>query len=117
VGTGVTNLKVGDRVVYIPGLEKVATFHTYGRIDQQTVVKLPEALTFEIAAGLPVVYATVIYGLRDVGRLARNENVLIHAAAGGVGQAAIRYAKHVGAEIFATVSSPEKREVRRCICW
>lgn len=99
-------------MVYIPGLENVATFHTFGRIDQQTVVKLPDALSFEIAAGLPVVCTTVIYGLRDVGRLAKNEKILIHAAAGGVGQAAIRYAKHVGAEIFATVSSLPKREVR-----
>lgn len=98
-------------MVYIPGLEQVATFHTFGRIDQQTVVKLPDSLSFEIAAGLPVVYATVLYGLREIGRLAKGEKVLIHAAAGGVGQAAIHYAKHVGAEIFATVSSPEKREV------
>lgn len=98
-------------MVYIPGMENVATFHTYGRIDQETVVKLPDTLSSEIAAGLPVVYATVLYGLRDVGRLGKGEKILIHAAAGGVGQAAIRYAKHVGAEIFATVSSLEKRQL------
>ena len=106
-----SDLRVGDRVVYIPGMENVATFHTFGRIDQQTVVKLPDSLSFEVAAGLPVVYATVLYGLREIGRLAKGEKVLVHAAAGGVGQAAIHYAKHVGAEIFATVSSREKREV------
>lgn len=98
-------------MVYIPGMENVATFHTFGRIDRQTVVKLPDSLSFEIAAGLPVVYATILYGLREVGKLTAGEKILIHAAAGGVGQAAIRYAKHVGAEIFATVSSLEKRQV------
>ncbi|WPH00651.1 iterative type I polyketide synthase [Acrodontium crateriforme] len=111
VGTKVTDVKIGDRVVYICGLDNIGCFHTFGRVDQSTVVKIPEALSYEVAAGLPVVYATVIYGLREAGRLLKGEKILIHAAAGGVGQAAIHYAKHIGAEIFATVSTIEKRDL------
>lgn len=109
VGSGVPDLKVGDRVVYMCGFESVGCFHTYGRVQWQNVVKIPDSLSFEIAAGLPCVYSTVLYGLYDIARLSEGEKILIHAAAGGVGQAAIHLAKNVGAEIFATVSSPEKK--------
>lgn len=109
IGSSVPDLKVGDRVVYMCGFESVGCFHTYGRVQWQNVVKIPDSLSFEIAAGLPCVYATVLYGLYDIARLSKGETILIHAAAGGVGQAAIHLAKNVGAEIFATVSSPEKR--------
>ncbi|EED14251.1 polyketide synthase, putative [Talaromyces stipitatus ATCC 10500] len=109
VGAGVPDLKVGDRVVYMCGFEAVGCFHTYGRVQWQNVVKIPDSLSFEVAAGLPCVYSTVLYGLYEIARLSEGETILIHAAAGGVGQAAIHLAKNVGAEIFATVSSHEKR--------
>lgn len=92
-------------------MRNVGCMNTFGRLDQSTVVKIPPAMTFEVASGLPVVCATVIYSLREAGRLQRGEKILIHAAAGGVGQAAIQYAQWVGAEIFATVSTLEKRDV------
>lgn len=111
VGPKVTDVKVGDRVVYLCGIESTGCFHTFGRVDQNVIVKIPDHMSYEVACGLPCVYATVIYGLVDAGRLMKDEKILIHAAAGGVGQAAIHYAKYVGAEIFATVSSPEKREL------
>jgi NADPH:quinone reductase-like Zn-dependent oxidoreductase len=107
----VKDLKVGDRVVYLCGVETTGCFHTFGRVDQNVVVKIPDHMRYEVACGLPCVYATVIYGLVDAGKLEKGEKILIHAAAGGVGQAAIHYAKYVGAEIFATVSAPEKRNV------
>lgn len=109
VGSAVPDLKPGDRVVYMCGFESVGCFHTYGRVQWQNVVKIPESLSFEVAAGLPCVYSTVIYGLYDIARLEAGETILIHAAAGGIGQAAIQLAKNVGAEIFATVSSLEKK--------
>lgn len=109
VGSAVPDLQVGDRVVYLCGSEAVGCFHTYGRVQWQNVVKIPDSMSFEVAAGLPCVYATVIHGLYDIAKLSKGETILIHAAAGGVGQAAIHLAKNVGAEIFATVSSPEKR--------
>ena len=111
VGPDVKDLKVGDRVVYLCGIESTGCFHTFGRVDQNVVVKIPNHMSYEVACGLPCVYATVIYGLVDAGRLEKGETILIHAAAGGVGQAAIHFAKYVGAEIFATVSTPEKRAV------
>jgi acyl transferase domain-containing protein/SAM-dependent methyltransferase len=111
VGSKVVDFAPGDRVVYICGLDHVGCMHTYGRLDQSTVVKVPDGLSFEMVAGLPVVYATVIYSLRETARLMPDETILIHAAAGGVGQAAIRYAQHVGAEVFVTLSTTAKRDV------
>lgn len=111
VGSQVTDVSIGDRVTYITGLDHVGCFHTFGRVDQSVVTKISDSLSYSDAAGLPAVYVTVLYALRDVARLAKGEKVLIHAAAGGVGQAAINYAKSVGAEIFATCSTPEKRDV------
>lgn len=111
VGSKVTRLTAGDRVVFLSGLEDSGCFQTLGRVDQSVTVKMPDGCSFESVAGLPCVYSTVIYGLENAARLQKGETVLIHAAAGGVGQAAINYAKYIGAEIFATVSSPEKREV------
>ncbi|KAH8703346.1 iterative type I polyketide synthase [Talaromyces proteolyticus] len=111
VGSAVDRVKPGDRVVYLCGLESTGCFHTFGRVDQNVVCKIPDNLSYEIAAGLPCVYATVIYGLNDAARLLKDETILIHAAAGGVGQAAIHYSKMVGAEIYATVSTPEKRDL------
>ncbi|KAL4862785.1 KR domain-containing protein [Aspergillus spectabilis] len=70
----------------------------------------PGTLQFEIAAGLPIIYGTVIYSLGHVARLRAGEKILIHAAAGGIGQAAIQYAQHKGAEIFVTLSSLEKKQ-------
>lgn len=116
VGSNVTDFNVGDRVAYITGLDNVGCFHTYGRVDRSVVTKIPDELSYEIAAGLPAVYVTVLYALRDVAGLSKGEKVLIHAAAGGVGQAAINYAQSVGAEIFATVSTPEKRKVGLSLC-
>ena len=111
IGSKVADFKVGDRVVYLCGIESTGCFHTFGRVDQNVVVKIPEHMSYEVACGLPCVYATVIYGLVDAGRLEQGEKILIHAAAGGVGQAAIHFAKYIGAEIFATVSSPEKKKL------
>ena len=111
VGSKVVDFAPGDRVVYICGLDHVGCMHTYGRLDQATVTKVPDGLSLEMAAGLPVVYATVIYSLRETCRLMAGETILIHAAAGGVGQAAIRYAQHIGAEIYVTLSTAAKRDV------
>jgi acyl transferase domain-containing protein len=111
VGSKVVDFAPGDRVVYICGLDHVGCMHTYGRLDQSTVAKVPDGLSLEMAAGLPVVYATVIYSLRETARLMADETILIHAAAGGVGQAAIRYAQHIGAEVYVTLSTTLKRDV------
>ncbi|PLB48404.1 KR-domain-containing protein [Aspergillus steynii IBT 23096] len=74
---------------------------------------IPDWMSFEEAATLPVVYLAVIYGLFDLANIQRGQSVLIHSAAGGVGIAAIQICRFMGAEIYATVGSEEKREFLR----
>ncbi|KAJ5889494.1 Lovastatin nonaketide synthase [Penicillium tannophilum] len=90
VSTMVDRLKPGERVVFLGGVD-TGCFHTFRRIDQDVVVPLPDSISFETAAGLPCVYSTVLYGLREAAHLSKGEKILIHAAAGGVGQAAIQW--------------------------
>jgi NADPH:quinone reductase-like Zn-dependent oxidoreductase len=87
VGLDVTNVKVGDRVVYMNGLVDGGCLKTHGRQYADAVVKLPDSVAFEDAASLPCVYSTAIHGLCEIANLTEGETVLIHAAAGGVGQA------------------------------
>jgi NAD(P)-dependent dehydrogenase (short-subunit alcohol dehydrogenase family) len=77
------------------------------------VIAKPARLTIEQAASLPTVFLTAGYGLHDLAGMARGERVLIHAAAGGVGLAAVQIAERAGALVFATAGSHEKREFLR----
>ncbi|KAJ6443692.1 Lovastatin diketide synthase LovF [Purpureocillium lavendulum] len=86
-------------------------FGTRVRIEWTSVMHIPAGLNFEEAASLPVIFCTAYMCLIDIAHLQRGQTVLIHAAAGGVGQAAIMVAKHLGAEIFATVGTAEKRKL------
>lgn len=106
VGHGVTSLAVGDRVCAMSH----GAYSTVARCPESSAARIPASMSFETAASIPVVYCTAYYGLIELGRLCEGEKVLIHAAAGGVGQAAIQLAKRQGAEIFATVGSPEKKD-------
>lgn len=106
VGRAVQGLTVGDRVC---GLTPGAYSNSI-RVLQSMVTKIPDDMSFTAAASLPVIYCTAYYSLMDVARLVPGEAVLIHAAAGGVGQAAIMIAQHIGeVEIFVTVGSLEKK--------
>jgi acyl transferase domain-containing protein/NADPH:quinone reductase-like Zn-dependent oxidoreductase/SAM-dependent methyltransferase len=80
------------------------------RVHGDACALIPDHLSFEEAASLPIVWGTVYYSLIDQGHLQRGESVLIHSAAGAVGQAAIILSQHLGAEAFVTVSSNEKRD-------
>ncbi|PYI09179.1 hypothetical protein BO78DRAFT_363301 [Aspergillus sclerotiicarbonarius CBS 121057] len=104
-------LSEGDRVMILANPSKMGTVRTYCRTHCDLVVQIPEHVSFEVASALPVVASTVLHSLRDVARLSTGERILIHAGAGGTGQAAIRYAQAVGAVIFTTVSSQEKRQL------
>src|SRR6516164_1653376 len=86
-----------------------ASFLTLPRSD---VVHKPAGLSFEAAAAIPTAFFTAHYGLLQLARLKPGERVLIHSAAGGVGQAAVQLAQAVEAEIFAT-ASPGKWEFLR----
>jgi acyl transferase domain-containing protein/NADPH:quinone reductase-like Zn-dependent oxidoreductase len=109
VGAGVEGLRVGDHVVAIAA-GCLATFVT---ARAELVVPKPAGLTFEQATSLPVAFITGAHALFTVGGLRRGERVLVHAAAGGVGLAAIRLAQRGGAEVLATAGSAEKREFLR----
>jgi acyl transferase domain-containing protein len=106
VGEGV-DLEMGSEVI---AALAPASFAHYVTVDAGLVVPKPANLSFEEAASVPLVFLTALYGLRELARLKPGERVLIHAAAGGVGLAAVQIARRCGAEIFATAGSAEKRE-------
>jgi acyl transferase domain-containing protein/NADPH:quinone reductase-like Zn-dependent oxidoreductase/acyl carrier protein len=109
VGPGVEDLAVGDRVA---GLAPAA-LSTDVVTTARAVMRIPADTSFAAAATIPVVFVTAIYALGTLAKLAPGEHVLIHAAAGGVGLAAIQYAKHRGAIVIATAGSEIKREFLR----
>ncbi|MGE3913285.1 MAG: SDR family NAD(P)-dependent oxidoreductase, partial [Chloroflexota bacterium] len=106
VGAGVTDFRVGD-AVFGPAPGCMGSHITVAAAPLQAK---PDFLTFEDAAAIPSAYLTAYYGLHTLAGLAAGERVLIHAAAGGVGLAAVQLARRAGAEIFATAGSPEKRD-------
>jgi acyl transferase domain-containing protein/NADPH:quinone reductase-like Zn-dependent oxidoreductase/NADP-dependent 3-hydroxy acid dehydrogenase YdfG len=103
VGAGVTMLSPGDRVCHTG----TGTFKTFVRSKEYAVMRIPDSLPFTEV--FPAVYLTAVYGIHHLGRLRQGESILIHAAAGAVGQAAIQLAQHIGADVFVTVSSEEKK--------
>ncbi len=106
VGSNVLDLAVGDRVCGIA----YGTFSTLLQCPASGVVKIPETVTFEDAASLPVIFTTAYHSIVNVAHLCKGESILVHAAAGGVGQAAIMLSQSIGADIYATVGSPKKKE-------
>jgi NADPH:quinone reductase-like Zn-dependent oxidoreductase len=106
IGSRVSSLKVGDRVCAM----SLGAYSTYSRCLASSAAVIPSDMTFAMAASIPVVYCTAYYGIMDLARLECGEKILIHAASGGVGQAAIQLAQMVGAEIYATVGSAEKKQ-------
>ena len=111
VGPGVERFKPGDAVV---GLAP-ASFASYVTTRDEFVAPKPEHLSFEEAATIPICFLTVQHALRRLGKVQPGERVLIHAASGGVGLAAIQIARQIGAEIFATAGSPRKRDYLRSL--
>lgn len=111
VGDTVSGLAVGDRVVaFAPG-----AFASHVVAPAFAVGRLPEGISFEAAATLPVAFLTAWYSLVHCARLGRDETVLIHGGAGGVGLAALQIAKHLGARVVATAGSEEKRALLRSL--
>jgi NADPH:quinone reductase-like Zn-dependent oxidoreductase len=112
VGSEITNFKVGDEVFFT---SSVGTFARYARALEGRTFKKPPNCTFAEASGMGLPFTTVFYSLLVPGRLRRGERILIHCAAGGVGLSAIQCARSIGAEIFATSGTHEKREYLRSI--
>jgi acyl transferase domain-containing protein/NADPH:quinone reductase-like Zn-dependent oxidoreductase/acyl carrier protein/NAD(P)-dependent dehydrogenase (short-subunit alcohol dehydrogenase family) len=109
LGSAVEGLAVGDRVMaFAPAALSSRVVTT-----SDAVVRLPDGTSFAAAATIPVAFVTAIYALGHLAKLMPGEHVLIHSAAGGVGLAAIQYAKHRGAVVTATAGSDAKRAFLR----
>ncbi|BBM86751.1 polyketide synthase [Candidatus Uabimicrobium amorphum] len=109
IGEGVNEFSVGDKVMAIAP----ASFGKYVTTAAYLAVKKPQNVSFSAGATIPITFLTVYYGLWKLANLQAGERILIHSAAGGVGLAAIQFAQHVGAEIFATAGSERKRQFLR----
>jgi NADPH2:quinone reductase len=100
----------GERVVAFPGL---GGFAETAVADEIAVFSLPDAVSYEVGAAVPMNFLTVHFGLVRRGRLRDGETVLVHGAAGGIGTAAIQVAKAFGARVIAVVSTDDKAAVAR----
>ena len=105
-GPGVTDLRAGDRVMtYLAGGGMVE----YGLARAVNVTRIPDSLSFEQAATVRTNTQTALHALRDRGRIAPGERLLVFGAAGGVGVATIQVGRLLGAEVIAVASTEEKR--------
>ncbi|MEX2579662.1 MAG: amino acid adenylation domain-containing protein [Verrucomicrobiales bacterium] len=110
-GSNVDDLKPGDNVV---GMAPYC-FRSYVTVHRGMVFRKPDSMSFVEAATLPTVFLTSHYAINELARMEKGESILIHAGTGGVGQAAIQVAKHLGLVVFSTAGSPEKRQLLRDI--
>ena len=106
VGDRVSNLRVGDEVI---AAQTIGSLASYVTVKEAFVIPKPSDLTFAAAATIPTAFLTAYYGLHQLAQIKPGERVLIHSAAGGVGQAAVQLAQRAGAIVFAT-ASPTKWE-------
>ncbi|MGH6771747.1 MAG: quinone oxidoreductase family protein [Xanthobacteraceae bacterium] len=110
LGSGVTEVKVGDRVGYTSALGSYAAERL---MPADRVVKLPAAISYEQAAAMMLKGMTVEYLLNRSFKVQKGMNVLIHAAAGGIGLIACQWANYLGANVIGTVGSKEKAELAK----
>ncbi|MET9258352.1 SDR family NAD(P)-dependent oxidoreductase [Streptomyces sp. NPDC003717] len=101
VGPDVTHLSVGDHVMGV--LDR--SFGPMAVADTRLIAPVPHGWDLKEAAGVPIAYLTAWYGLVELAGVGAGERVLIHAATGGVGMAAVQIARYLGAEVFATASA------------
>jgi NADPH:quinone reductase-like Zn-dependent oxidoreductase/NAD(P)-dependent dehydrogenase (short-subunit alcohol dehydrogenase family)/acyl carrier protein len=109
VGSQTSSYAVGDRVVGFGP----SSFSNRVITQSSAIALIPAGISFAAAASIPSTFLTVYYALHQLAQLQPGEKVLIHGAAGGVGIAAIQIAKWLGAEIYATAGSDEKRDFLR----
>ncbi|QOS80514.1 NADP-dependent oxidoreductase [Paenibacillus sp. JNUCC31] len=109
-GSNVTRFRAGDRVFARP--RHFGAYAEYVAVDADIIARIPENLSFEEAAAIPLAAMTAWQALVDHGRLAKGQKVLIHAGAGGVGTYAIQIAKYLGAEVASTASESNEELLR-----
>lgn len=111
VGKDVEGFAIGDEVVTSgPG-----ALRSHMIMDATSVVHKPSHISFEEATTIPIAFSTAYYSLHYLAHMTKGERVLIHAAAGGVGLAAIQLALKAGAEVFATAGSQLKRNLLKAL--
>lgn len=110
VGDGVTTVKPGDRVAYTGGPGSYAEANLV-RADQ--LIPLPDEFDFVQGAAFPLQGMTAHYLLHEFRKIKKDDTVLIHAAAGGMGLLLVQWAKHLGARVIGTVSTEEKAQIAR----
>ncbi|WOI12448.1 quinone oxidoreductase [Thalassospira lucentensis] len=111
VGDGVTDLAVGDRVAY--AAQPLGAYAEARVMSAKGLVKIPDGITFDLAAAAMLQGMTAQYLLRRTYHVNKGDTILIHAAAGGVGQIVCQWAKHLGATVIGTVGSKEKAEIAK----
>ena len=112
IGPGVSGLTVGQPVVTITD-SAGGCLSSYVLADARVVVPVPDGLDLDAAVTVPIAFLTAYYGLCHVGRMAKGDRVLVHAASGGVGLAAVQLVRAAGAEVFATAGNETKRAYLR----
>jgi len=118
IGEGVTKFDVGDEVFFFNGGiggEEQGNYAELTVVHQDYLAMKPKSLSMVEAASVPLVWITAWESLFDRYSLQAGGTVLIHGGAGGVGHMAIQIAKHAGATVFTTISSPEKAEFARSL--
>jgi NADPH2:quinone reductase len=108
VGEGVERFSVGDRV---SGFLEYGGFASTVAVPQERVFPMPPQMTFEEAAALGIVYQTSYVGLVRRANLREGETLLVHAAAGGVGLAAVQIGVALGARVIGTAGTPDKLDL------
>ncbi|GKZ37768.1 type I Iterative Polyketide synthase (PKS) [Aspergillus brasiliensis] len=106
VGRNVSGLRCGDRVAVLSQGCLANRIHA----SPSNVIRIPDSMSMEAAASIPVAYCTAVLSLLHLAGLKKSQSILIHSATGGVGYACIKLAKYIGAEIYATAGSDEKRK-------
>lgn len=111
VGSNVTDFQVGDRVAY--GQSPIGAYTEARNMPTDTLVKLPDEISYEEAAAMMLKGLTVQYLFRQTYRLEPGETILFHAAAGGVGLIACQWAKALGVKLIGTSSTAEKMQLAK----
>ena len=110
IGKGVKGFRKGDRVL---GFTRLKAYAEFVSVPAGLLTRMPSGMSFKEAAALGVTYLTAYHGLVTLGQIKKGESLLLHAAAGGVGTAALQIAKHLGVQVYATVGSKAKIQTAR----
>ncbi len=113
IGEGVTRFKVGDRIGYCTG--PTGAYSEFHLVRDDRAVQLPQAISFDVAAASLLKGMTARFLLRKTFRVERGHVVVIHAAAGGVGQIATQWARHLGATVIAVVGNDAKADLAKSL--